>query len=100
MLIALSQDFRNRVWEERKLGLGGQVAQWDLASFRLSEARLRILCRDQDVLAAAAVLRKSGGNLGRLWRLTAHTEDEIEAAWKAHHDALDGFTALAASRLR
>jgi len=44
-VVALSEDFRNRVWEERNQLAENVVAKWDLAAYRLAEARLRILCR-------------------------------------------------------
>jgi hypothetical protein len=50
---ALSEDFRNRFWEERVLGLADRTAQWDLEAHRLAAARLRILCSDPQVIRGA-----------------------------------------------
>jgi hypothetical protein len=36
-LIALSEDYRNRVWEERNLAANDVVAQWNIGVFRLAE---------------------------------------------------------------
>ncbi|MBQ0894645.1 hypothetical protein KBX37_16325 [Micromonospora sp. U56] len=67
-LVSMSEDFRNRVWEERELGLPGRVDGWDLGGFRLAAARLRILCRDQHVLKALDELNSSSKALGAYWR--------------------------------
>jgi hypothetical protein len=50
-LVARNEDFRNRLWEERTLGMAGRVDSWDLGGNRLVSARLRLLCADHDVLA-------------------------------------------------
>src|SRR5450631_2550418 len=68
VLVALSEDYRNRVWEERAKVATGVVAAWDLGTYRLAEARLRILCQDSNVLSALASLKKTGAELGRSWR--------------------------------
>jgi hypothetical protein len=93
-VVALSEDFRNRVWEERNQLAENVVAMWDLAAYRLAEARLRILCRDPDVLAAVEVLRKSGASLGETWRLSPKDEAAVNAALEAHRSALKAFIAV------
>jgi hypothetical protein len=42
-IIGLSEDFRNRIWEERKQVASDVVSKWDLAAYRRAEALLRIL---------------------------------------------------------
>ena len=90
-LVALSEDFRNRVWEERNKVAANVVAAWDLGTFRLAEARLRILCSDKNMLSALASLHDAGGELGRSWRLAPGDETRTQAAWKAHRAAIDQF---------
>jgi hypothetical protein len=51
-LVALSNDFRNRLWEERKLGRKNAVAEWNISDHRLAEARIRILCTDVRLISA------------------------------------------------
>ena len=60
-LIALSEDFRYRAWEESVLGQEGRVASWDLSSHRLAKARAEILCRDAAFLVSADVQLGDGG---------------------------------------
>ena len=40
-VIALSEDLRNRVWEEKELGVQGTVEAWDLGAHRLAAARVK-----------------------------------------------------------
>ena len=49
IIIALSEDYRNRVWEERNQVANSVVNAWDLGTYRLAEARLRVLSRDSAV---------------------------------------------------
>jgi hypothetical protein len=72
-VVALSEDFRNRVWEERNNLNSDVVAQWDLPSFRLAEARVKILCRVPSVLSALHTVNQTGIALGRAWRLSRTT---------------------------
>ena len=70
LIIALSEDYRNRVWEERNQVASGVVHAWDLGAYRLAEARLRVLSRDPSLVAAPEALHEAGGHLGKTWRLT------------------------------
>lgn len=99
-MIALSEDFRNRVWEERNRLAEDAVAKWDLAGYRLAQARLRILCRDPDVLTAIERLRKAGTDLGGTWRVSPHDETAVDAAWEAHRSALKAFIAVGSELLQ
>ena len=56
MIIALSGDYRDRVWQERKKVATGVVAAWDIGSYRLAEAKLRILSQDTNLLGALMAL--------------------------------------------
>lgn len=67
MIIALSEDHRNRVWEERHHVAVDVVAKWDIGAYRLAEARLKILSQEPDFLAALEALHKSGTELGISW---------------------------------
>jgi hypothetical protein len=93
LLVALSEDYRNRVWEERNAVAAGVVAAWDLGAYRLAQARLRILCREAGVLNAIEVLGKAGTQLGRAWRLAPQDAEGVESAWQSHKSALKTFVA-------
>ena len=69
LIIALSQDYRNRVWEERHQVASDVVGRWDIGTYRLAEARLQLLSGEPKLLAALEALHKSGVALGRAWRL-------------------------------
>jgi hypothetical protein len=90
-LVALSDDYRNRVWEERQALKDSAVANWDLTTFRLAQARLRVLLNDEDVLAAIDELQDAGIALGRLWRTQRVDGPEVQAAWERHKEALARF---------
>ncbi|SEF33014.1 hypothetical protein SAMN05421837_106561 [Amycolatopsis pretoriensis] len=94
-LIALEEDFRNRVWEERKLGLSDSVAQWDLSGYRLVAAQVRLTSDDERLLRSLADLRVAGQELGKSWRMGSLDSDELEVAWKKHKSALENFVAAA-----
>lgn len=76
---ALAEDFTNRIWEERTLGLAGQVDGWDLRGDRLSAARLRILSDDAILIAALDELHAAGISLGAYWRAGSSDPDDFEA---------------------
>jgi hypothetical protein len=98
---ALSEDFRNRVWEERHQVAEGVVARWDLGAYRLAQARLRILCDETDLLSALQVLSEAGGNLGRIWRLSPEGGAEnVQEAWETHRSALNSFIKASSRLLR
>jgi hypothetical protein len=98
VLVALSEDYRNRIWEERHQLASNVVAAWDYHAYRLADARLRILCRDPEVLSAMNALDDAGGELGAAWRVEPEAEAKVQAAWTAHDAALAKFIA-ASSRL-
>ncbi len=88
-VIALEEDFRNRVWEERKLGLQGLVGAWSLADYRLAEARLRIVCRDDQLHEALRNMNVAGIALGGAWRQEPRDEEAADVAWRQHRAALN-----------
>jgi hypothetical protein len=92
-VIALSEDQRNRIWEERQHVADDVVAKWDIGTYRLAEARLKILSREPDLLAALDALHRSGTTLGRAWRLSTGDEAAVDVAWTAHRDAINRFIA-------
>lgn len=94
-IVALSEDFRNRLWEERLLGHTGRVDTWDLAGARLAEARLRILSKDQRLLGALDEVTKSGGSLGAYWRRGQVEEDELQRRSDRNKDAIAAFLTVA-----
>ena len=77
-IVALSDDFRSRIWEEKVLGLEGKVDSWDLGAYRLSAARIKILCDDASLLQALEDLTNSGKRLGGSWRRGQLDDDEFE----------------------
>ena len=93
MVIALSEDYRDRIWRERNMIATGVVASWDIGSYRLAEAKLKILCQDSNLLATLVALNRRGGELGTSWSLSPEDESRTEAAWKAHKAALEQFIA-------
>ena len=69
-VVALAEDYRNRVWEERNSLSNDAVATRNISAYQLAEARLRILCRAPSLVSALDALRKAGITLGRTWRLS------------------------------
>ncbi len=100
MVIALSADYRDRVWQERNRVATGVAAAWDMRSYRLAEAKLKILCQDSNLLAALMALNESGIELGKSWGLSSEDEAQTEAAWKAHKAALERFIAVSSTVFR
>jgi hypothetical protein len=78
-VVALSDEFRSRVWEEAKLGKQGQVDAWDLGGYRLAAARIRILSDDASLVAALEELTNSGKQLGAYWRRGKVDLDELQS---------------------
>jgi hypothetical protein len=100
LIVALSEDFRNRVWEERNDVADQVVRAWDLGAYRLAEARLRILCPDPALLSALKVVHDAGSELGRAWRLAPQDTGRVRQSWEAHRSAIDTFAAAAADQVR
>ena len=100
LLVALSEDYRNRVWEERTQVASDVVAAWDLGTYRLAEARLRVLSREPELLAALEVLHKKGTALGKAWRLAPKDEAGVEDAWVKHREAIERFVAASSQVMR
>ena len=100
LIVALSEDYRNRVWEERNQVASGVVHAWDLGAYRLAEARLRVLSRDPSLVAAPEALHEAGGHLGKTWRLTPSDQAAVDNAWRAHRAAINQFVAASSQVLR
>lgn len=88
ILVALAEDYRNRVWEERNEMAAEVVAGWDIGAYRLARARLRILCCQADLLGAVDALDQAGTGLGKAWRLSPQDASSVQAAWETHRPAL------------
>jgi len=99
LLIALSEDYRNRVWEERHQVASDVIGRWDIGTYRLAEARLRVLSREPKLLAAVEALHKSGTALGKAWRLGSNNEAMVDSAWAAHRGAVDRFIAVSSQMI-
>lgn len=94
-VVALEEDFRNRLWEERHLDQKDRVAGWDLVGYRLAAARIRLLASRHPMALALDEVRRAGTALGRYWRLGKIDEDEIERLWVAHKNAIEAFVVAA-----
>jgi hypothetical protein len=91
ILIALSEDYRNRVWEERHGLSTTVVAEWDLTAYRLAHARLSVLLTDIDALLVLEQLQQTGRTLGRVWRTQRADGPDVQAAWEKHKEAVNRF---------
>jgi hypothetical protein len=97
ILLALNDDFENRLWEERALGLENRVSEWDLTSSRLAKAKLQIISGSKDLDAAVATLHATGVELGRYWRQRQRQRQrqqddaELERLLDAHRQARQTF---------
>jgi hypothetical protein len=96
----LSEDYRNRVWEERNNVAVGVAAAWDTGSYRLAEAKLKILCQDSKLLSALMTLNSSGIRLGTSRQVSPEDEAQTEAVWKAHKAALEQFITVGSTVFR
>jgi hypothetical protein len=94
ILVALSYDYRNRIWEERNNLSQDAVAKWDLGAYRMAQSRVRILVSDPELLAAVRELELTGIQLGRTWRLGRVDGPDTEKAWQDHKKTVDNVTEL------
>ena len=99
LVIALSEDHRSRVWEERQGTAVDLVAKWDIGAYRLAEARLRVLSQEPNLLAALEALRESGKELGLAW-FGAVDEAVVDTAWAANRAAIERFVTVSLSGRR
>lgn len=100
LLVALSEDFRNRLWEEREGLSEKSVSKWAVGEFRLAEARLRILSGDSALIDALNQLRSSGQELGTFWRTQRRKGDTLATLWKGNTSAQDEFINAARAVVR
>jgi hypothetical protein len=98
--VALEEDFRDRLWEERRLGHAGRVDAWNAGAKGLADARLRLLSRDERLLSAARELGESGTALAGYWRSGQRESDEIDRLWKRHRLAVDTFIEVSGGMIR
>lgn len=96
----MSEDYRKRIWEERRLGSTDAVADWTIADYRLVEARLRILCTDRPMEAAITGLREAGLELGKAWRADRSNDARVDAAWTEYRKAIDRFASTSGALVR
>lgn len=100
VLVALSEDYRGRVWQERHKLTMNVTAAWDLGAYRLAEAKLQILCQDSNVLSALAELSETGNELGKAWMLSPEDEARTKAAWDANRAAIQDFITASSKMFR
>jgi hypothetical protein len=93
--VALSEDFRNRFWEESQLRQAGRVDGWDIAAHRLAEARLKIVCDDEALLTAIEELSSTGKALGGYWRRGDTDQAELDLRYERYKEAIGRFVAEA-----
>src|SRR5262249_56894683 len=99
LVTAWAEGCRNRVWEGRQRVGGDVIGGRDIGTYRLAEARLRVLSREPKLLAAVEALHKSGTALGKAWRLGSNNEAMVDSAWAAHRDAVDRFIAVSSQMI-
>jgi hypothetical protein len=99
LLIAMSEDFRGRIWAERNEAATGLVEAWDAGAYRLAEARLRLLSPGSAVAAELESLRETGKDLGKAWSLAPGDTAVVDSAWKAYRVAIDRFVAVSSRAL-
>lgn len=100
VLIASSEDFRGRVWEERNFPGSDAVGKWDGETYRLAEARLRLLSQESDFLAALEALRESGKALAKAWDHAASDEAAVDSAWLEYRSAITQFVTVGSRLIR
>jgi hypothetical protein len=100
VLIALSEDFRGRVWDERNIPGSDAVGKWDGERYGLAEARLRLLSQEPDFLAALEALRESGKALAQAWDRAASDEAAVDGAWREYRRAITQFVTVGSRLIR
>ena len=100
VLIASSEDFRGRVWEERNSPGRDVVGKWDGETYGLAEARLRLLSQESDFLAALEALRESGKALAKAWDQAASDEAAVDSAWLEYRSAITQFVTVGSRLIR
>ncbi|MBT2364667.1 hypothetical protein J7E88_04880 [Streptomyces sp. ISL-10] len=100
MVAASSTEFRDRIWEERHLGLEGRVASWDLSALRLATARLHILSKDEVLLSSVDQLNRAGRRLGSCWRRGDVSDADYSDLWDEHDAAMKQFVAASGKAVR
>ena len=100
LLVAMNEDLRNRVWEERVLGQQGRLDDWDLAGTRLATARLRILCTDESVLAALVGMNSAAKDLAAYWRRGNAESTEVDLRYEQLKQTIESFAEASARLIR
>ena len=77
-IIGLSEDYRNRVWEERKGVASDVVGRWNMAAYRRAEVLLRILS-PEPVRNVLRNLDEAGAKLGDAWRTDSGDKTAIDS---------------------
>ncbi len=100
LLLALNDDFENRLWEERSLKLKDRVDTWDFTSSRLAKSKLEILSTDRELNNALSKLHLAGVCLGAYWRRGNCDEDILDGYLTAYRSARVEFLAASSAAVR
>jgi hypothetical protein len=100
LLLAVNEDFENRLWEERVLGLKERVDNWDLASSRRARLNLEILSADPILKQALSRLHSTGVAVGSYWRINRSNDKKLEALLADHQVARKEFQAATSVAVR
>jgi hypothetical protein len=95
-IVALSEDFQNRVIGERRGAIdAAEVLAWDARAYRLARLRLRTHTQSAETRAALLDLDEARANLGTAWRLSKTgpraLPGDLENALQAHAIAIEQF---------
>jgi hypothetical protein len=97
-VVSLSDDFRNRLWEEVELGQEGRVGEWNLLGNQLAVARIKLLTDDHTLLQRLEGLTASGKAMGAYWRCGNVDRAELSRRREGDKIACADFVAASSAR--
>lgn len=99
-VVSLSDDFRNRLWEEVELGQEGRVGEWNLLGNQLAVARIKLLTDDRILLQRLEGLTASGKAMGAYWRRGNVDHAELNSRRETDKVACAAFIAASSAVVR